>query len=166
MVKHLNKERYCLKLVSKAATKSCSIKKIFFFSRCSYSKHCLNCSGEKKAYSRRSLYFFPGHFIKNKNRFILTGIQVFWSRNKLRTGVLPRIFNHSTKYLNLQDHCVCFPISSLRISYHLSILTEYVILPVHLCFPQNKSFSQPTLHYPEHFRITGKSILQNTFFTE
>ena len=43
---------------------------------------------------------------------------------------------------------------------------EYVILPVHFCFPQNKSFSQPTLRYPEHFRITGKSIPQNTFFTE
>ena len=43
---------------------------------------------------------------------------------------------------------------------------EYVISPVHLCFPQNKYFSQPTLRYPEHFRITGKSILQNTFFTE
>ena len=40
---------------------------------------------------------------------------MFWSRNKLRTGVLPRTFNHSTEYLNLQDHSVCFPISSLRI---------------------------------------------------
>ena len=43
---------------------------------------------------------------------------------------------------------------------------EYVILPVYLWFPQSKSFSQPTLRYPEHFRITGKSIPQNTFFIE
>ena len=114
MAKHLNKDGCWLKLVSEAATKSCSIRKIFFFSRSSYCKHFLNCSG-KKTYLLRSLYFFPGHFIKNKNRFILTGIQVFWSRNKLRTGVLPRIFNHSTEYLNLQDHCVCLPISSLRL---------------------------------------------------
>ena len=114
MAKHLNKYGSWLKLVSEAATKSCSIRKIFFFSRSSYCKYFLNCSG-KKTYLLRSLYFFPGHFIKNKNRFITTRIQLFWSRYKLRTGVLPRIFNHSTEYLSLQDHCVCLPISSLRI---------------------------------------------------
>ena len=101
----------------------------------------------KKANSRRSLYLFPGHYIKNKNRFILTGIQVFWSRNKLRTGALPRNKQKGQRSTS-------------------AFSKEYVILPVHFCFPENKSFSQPTLRYPEHFRITGKSILQNTFFTE
>ena len=114
MAKHLNKDGCWLKLVLGVVTKSCSMRKIFFLSRSRYCKHCLNCSG-KKTYPLRRLYFFPGHFIKNKNRFILTEIQVFWSGNKLRTVVLPRIFNHSAEYLNLQEHCVCLPISSLRI---------------------------------------------------
>ena len=118
MAKHSNKDGSWLKLVSEAATKSCSIRKIVFFSRSSYCKHC-KLLWKKSLFSQKPL-FFPRSFYQIKNRFILTGIQLFWSRNKLRTGVLPRIFNHSTEYLNLQDHCVCLPISSLRIRKNVS----------------------------------------------
>ena len=46
------------------------------------------------------------------------------------------------------------------------ILTEFWILPLCLWFQQNSSFSLLKLPYPEHLKLPGKNIAQNTFFTD
>lgn len=82
----------------------------------------------KGLFSRESY----SYVILSKIRTDLSLQEFRWSgaRNKLKTGVLPRIFNHSTEYLDLPDHCICLPASSLRIRKNASI------------FPGNKQKGQ------------------------
>ena len=58
--------------------------------------------------------FFPGHFTRNKNMFILPRIQMFGCKKKIRTGTPPLILHYSTEHLNLPGHCTYQPVTSFR----------------------------------------------------
>ena len=89
---------------------------------------------DKKFILARAFTFLQLILLKIRTGSSLLEFRCSDARNKLRTGVLPRIFNHSTEYLSLPDHCMCLTVSSLRIRKNTII------------FPGSKQKRQSGIH--------------------
>ena len=128
----------------------CSIKKVFFFFPCL----CIANIGwiilDKKFILARALIFLQLILLKIRTGSSLLEFRCSDARNKLRTEVLPRIFNHSTEYLSLPDHCMCLTVSSLKIRKNTII------------FPGSKQKRQSGIH---NFASTLLFSTERLFFS-
>ena len=86
--------------MTEAATRRCSAKKVIFFPGLQYCGHWLTCS-ERKGYYHRRPVFLPSHFARDRMRFILLVIQVFWCKAEIqnrRTSQNIQLLNRTPQF--------------------------------------------------------------------
>lgn len=80
--------------------------------------------------------FFLGHFTRDKNIFILPGIQVFWCKKLIQNRYTSQGIQLLNKTLDLPGHCKYLPVISLRIKKNAIILPRSDQIPqktIYLC---------------------------------
>ena len=73
--------------------------------------------------------FFLGHFTREKNIFILPGIQVLWCKKLIQNRSISQGIQLLNKTLDLPGHCKYLPVISLRIKKNAIILPRSEQIP-------------------------------------
>ena len=95
--------------MTEAATRRCSAKKVIFFPGLQYCGHWLICS-ERKGYYHRRPVFLPSHFARDRMKFILLVILVFWCKAEIqnrRTSQNIQLLNRTPQFTKSLSITAC-----------------------------------------------------------